>query len=374
MKIVHTVPTIDIKVSAGLGQSALETHRQLLVRGHDSIMLTMWPPHSSLSRTPGVVPLPWPGANPFFWGPRNRLEIEASIRQADVVHCHGLHTHLNWCASHACSKHGIPLVLHPHGTLNPWYRRRKRLAKWAVYHLWERSSYRHAWYWRALSEKEVEEIRFVEPAARTLIICNGVDISALKTTGEEDPRQFFPSANPNNRWLLYMGRIAKVKGVDRLLRAWQQLSDFHGQWQLLLAGPDSEGFTANCRELADCLPEKARPVWLGTVTGEQKEKLLSAADLFVLPSLAEGLPVAAIEAMAGRTAVALTDACNLAPALEAGAGWKLPDRESELPGAIATALSASDQERASRARVAQEWVGEHLSWNRVLHALLQGPT
>ena len=59
----------------------------------------------------------------------------------------------------------------------------------------------------------------------------------------------------------------------------------------------------------------------GMVTGELKKKLLARANLFCLPSLAEGFPIAVLEAMASATPVLITPECNFSSVEINSAGW-----------------------------------------------------
>jgi glycosyltransferase involved in cell wall biosynthesis len=95
--------------------------------------------------------------------------------------------------------------------------------------------------------------------------------------------------------ILYIGRLERIKGVDVLLRAAEQIPEA----DLLIAGAGAEGM--RLRKLAASL---AVPVkFLGAVGAEEKFRLLAEANVFVLPSRVmpsgrtEGLPVTLLEAM-----------------------------------------------------------------------------
>ena len=63
MKTLHVVPSIDVAQGAGLGASALELHRQMLVDGSESRLLTTG---NIPDRSPNVETLPVAFQNPFF--------------------------------------------------------------------------------------------------------------------------------------------------------------------------------------------------------------------------------------------------------------------------------------------------------------------
>jgi len=103
--------------------------------------------------------------------------------------------------------------------------------------------------------------------------------------------------------ILFLGHLKKSKGVALLLEAWQRLQPEIPGWELWLAGPDREGFADAVSEVE--LRQK-RIRFHGVVQGEQKEKLLRQASIFVLPSEAEGLPNSMLEAMAYQIPVIAT--------------------------------------------------------------------
>ena len=133
--LLHTVPSIDVADGGGLGGAALALHQQLLADGANSHLVTTG--RRGRNDGPGITALRLARRNPFFYDPRSRAVIDAAVRKADVVHAHGLYSHLNWCVGDSCARWGKPLVCHPQGTLAPWYLRKRWLAKKVVHRLFE---------------------------------------------------------------------------------------------------------------------------------------------------------------------------------------------------------------------------------------------
>jgi glycosyltransferase involved in cell wall biosynthesis len=93
-------------------------------------------------------------------------------------------------------------------------------------------------------------------------------------------------------YVLFMGRLVPEKGVHRLFEAYRGLKT---DKPLVIAGPE-----AHAREYGEHLHKMAagdaRIRFIGPITGEAKERFLSNAYVFVLPSEIEGLPVSVLEA------------------------------------------------------------------------------
>ncbi|MGB0675920.1 MAG: glycosyltransferase, partial [Candidatus Nanopelagicales bacterium] len=103
--------------------------------------------------------------------------------------------------------------------------------------------------------------------------------------------------------LLYLGRLSPEKGVDVLIDAWSLVADAHPGWKLQIVGdgPDRDRLHAQSVDLAG----EDRIEWQETT--DDPESVLSGADLLVVPSRTEGLPLVIAEAQAYEVPVVATD-------------------------------------------------------------------
>ncbi|MGM3309067.1 glycosyltransferase family 4 protein [Anabaena sp. WFMT] len=117
------------------------------------------------------------------------------------------------------------------------------------------------------------------------------------------------------RLFVYQGRIATEKNVEPLLRAWKQ-SDMGVNSKLLIVGdgplkPSLEPFYG----------QEDGIIWLGFIADENRRiEILRGADVFILPSLVEGLSLSLLEAMSCGLACLATDVGADGEVLEKGAG------------------------------------------------------
>ncbi|ETX27781.1 glycosyltransferase [Roseivivax isoporae] len=158
--------------------------------------------------------------------------------------------------------------------------------------------------------------------------------------------------------LLFVGRLARVKGVALLLRAVAALAERVPDLHLTLIGdgPDRAGLEAEARALGIA----ERCTFLGYRGQAEVAEALGHADLFVLPSFAEGVPVVLMEAMAAGLPVVTTRIAGVPELVEDGVSGLLvaPGDAGRLADALARLL-ADPGERArmgaaGRARVAAE--------------------
>ena len=123
----------------------------------------------------------------------------------------------------------------------------------------------------------------------------GTDTDLFKPLG---PRQF----TSRKKQILCVSRLDSRKGLDFLLNAFKEVI-VDAEARLIIGGDGPEKH--NLLKLADSL---SLPVeFLGTIAYENLSKLYNEADLFVLPSFYEGLPLVALEAMACGTPTIVSD-------------------------------------------------------------------
>lgn len=111
----------------------------------------------------------------------------------------------------------------------------------------------------------------------------------------ELPVQIPQRLNSHKVTLLFCGRVGQRKGTFDLIRAFANLSDEQKNCtELIIAG---DGEIEQGRKLAENLNLGEYITFLGWVNSEQRDELLAKADVFILPSYNEGLPLAILEAM-----------------------------------------------------------------------------
>jgi len=96
--------------------------------------------------------------------------------------------------------------------------------------------------------------------------------------------------------VLFVSRLIERKGLQFLMPALASLGPDVGPWRLVVVGdgPRHEALLSQAMELG--LTDRIE--WLGQVAHDELSAIYRRADLFVLPSLSEGMPNVVLEAMA----------------------------------------------------------------------------
>jgi glycosyltransferase involved in cell wall biosynthesis len=238
----------------------------------------------------------------------------------------------------------LPIVIHLHGArFDAFYRSRPAWARRAIAWMFARADRVIALgpHWQRFVTAEIGV-----PPGRIVMIANGVARPAAPAA----------IAAPDPPHILFLGRLGQRKGVDALLAALASPALAARRWRATLAGDgDVAGWTERARRLG--LDQRVRlPGW---VHAETVEQLLASATMLVLPSHAEGLPMAVIEALAYRIVVVTTPVGAVPDFLADGESAVLvPPGDAD---ALARAIAGLLDDAALRARIAD---GGHAAYRR----------
>lgn len=287
------------------------------------------------------------------------------VSEADVVHIHCLWNALHLSVGIIARRQGIPYVISPHGTLDPWsLRQSPRRKRWAL-RLGFRKLLHHAAALHVLNDAEASLIAPLKLEVPTIVIPNGVKLADIRHGGRQEDDE--SGQRPRTPILLFLGRIHHKKGLDIVIRAMPSVRERYPCTTLLVVGPD-DGDQDRVKALATDLGVDDAVRFLGPRFGIDKDQLMAAATLFLLPSRQEGSPMAVLEAMACGLPSIVSRACHLSAAAMVGAVVELPGEEvyhRDLAEEI-VALLNDRQRRVEIGLAASAWVNEHGTWESIV--------
>jgi len=225
--------------------------------------------------------------------------LTESLRQLkpDLVHASLTLSPLDFLLPEICAELDLPLVATFHTPFAGKGARFKSGTQLLAYQLYAPFLVN---YDRTIVFSQVQKevlARLGVPAENVAVIPNGVDVQRYSPGASAIKAEF------NAQTLfVYQGRLAAEKNVEALLRAWKQ-AEMKPESKLLIVGdgpltPSLKPFYGSEHGI----------VWLGFVADEQRRiEILRGADVFILPSLVEGLSLSLLEAMACGLACLATD-------------------------------------------------------------------
>lgn len=185
-----------------------------------------------------------------------------------------------------------------------------------------------------------------DAASRARVRADLAEADASLAIGEEAPLA------------VYTGRLHAMKGLDFLIRAWPKVLERIPNARLWLVGDGP--YRAELNDLIGQLGLWGFVYLAGPF--DDVEEFLRAADVFVLPSLEEGMSLALLEAMAmGLPVIASAIPANEAIVEQGVTGWLAPPRDSDqLAALMLEAFEHRDQARrlgqAARESVTQRYL------------------
>ncbi len=216
-----------------------------------------------------------------------------------------------------------------------------------------------------LAKCELDAYRAFVPEQEIVALPNGIDCRPFATLPTV---RSYPDTPLR---LLYVGRLAREKGLYESLQAVRLAHELGVDVRLVVAGSGPE--EARLKRYAQALSIASRVTFAGPVFGSDKVKLMAGSDVMLLPSYAEGLPYALLEAMAAGLPMIATPVGAIPDVMTDGIhGFIVPPHDGK---AIAEALAvmAGDREqlswmsRASRRRIRAAFSIERLAAELALH-------
>ena len=310
------------------------------------------------------------------------LQMVPDIEGTDLVHSHtwyangaGRIAQLTYAAPHVVTAHSLE-------PLRPWKAEQLgggyRLSSWI-----EREAFEHADGVIAVSEAMRRDIARAYPAIpddRMHVVYNGIDLDDWQRVDDPEAVRAL-GIDPDRPTVVFVGRITRQKGLPYLLRAVAELpADV--QVVLCAGAPDTQEILQEVTGLVDGLREQRDGViWIDRMLSHDEiVRVLSAATVFVCPSVYEPLGIVNLEAMACGIPVVGTQTGGIPEVVADGLTGRIvpieqvqdgtgtpvdPDRfVADLAGVLTEVLSdpglAALMGRAGRMRVETEF-----TWARI---------
>lgn len=293
----------------GLEYHVESLSRKLVEAGHVVVVYTMHVPGSKRTGTIDGVEVhrfrsaAAPMNNPVMPGLLRELLRKDDF---DVIHAHGyLHATTNMCALRRVFN-DTPMVVTSHGAVMG-YKGWRGIIERSYHRTVGRCTLSLADRVIALSSTQADIIRGLGVVAgKVAVIPNWIDVSEIHAeSGGTGFRETYRLGS--GPVILFVGRLQPRKGVEYLVEAMRYTKS---EPKLVVIGDELPAYRGSRERLERKAEEygfKERVIFLGNLSREDIGPAYMAADVFVLPSLAEGLPIVLLEAMAFGRCVLATD-------------------------------------------------------------------
>jgi glycosyltransferase involved in cell wall biosynthesis len=229
--------------------------------------------------------------------------------------------------------------------------------------------------WRviACSEYMAGEVTgfFQCPRDKIDVIPNGVDTTRFDRLEGQDLSHFRSMyALPSEEIAFYVGRVVLEKGLHTLVRALPLILTKHPSTKIVVAGKGPE--LESLRSLAWSLGVGEKVLFTGFIADDDRDRLFKVAQCAVFPSLYEPFGIVALEAMAAKCPVVVSEVGGLREVVQhAQTGITVyPDDPSSLAWGILHTLQHPEW-AAARVRNAYKVVREEYNWERIARLTAQ---
>ncbi|UCC94673.1 MAG: glycosyltransferase [Candidatus Omnitrophota bacterium] len=293
--------------------------------------------------------------------------LKENLKQFNIIHIHSVYLYPTFIAAYWCRRYQKPYILNPFGALDPSMIKLKgRIKKTLYIKFIESRTIKSAQRIHVASAYEKERLYALGFRVPTAIIPVGLNMSesydacALPDFLEEE----YPLLKGKKK-VLFLGRLHPKKGCDILASAFKMIIERTKDVYLVIAGSGSASYLKKIKGLFRKIGIDRHVFFTGMLLGEKKLSAFYHSDIFVLPSYGENFGVAALEAMAAKLPVVITNCVGLSPDVEEyRAGTVIEPDSLSVATAIMNLLENAPL-RESMGQNGKRLVEERFTWDHV---------
>jgi glycosyltransferase involved in cell wall biosynthesis len=266
-----------------------------------------------------------------------------SLKGFDLVHVTSF-----WCypaipAISSARHHQIPYLISVHGTLRNMALKLHDLKRFLYFHAIEKRhiEFAAALHYTTEMERQLDDVHHF--SVPSFIVPNGME--AQESRGDVDTEQARQSYGlaPGLQVITFLGRLAPVKALDRLLKAVASPTLRDQPLQVVIAGPDA-GARSSLEHLAKELRIESQVLFLGAIDPQERGRLFAASNILALVSENENFGYTAVEAMSAGVPVLVSQGVGICrEVLADGAGLVVPLEVEAIARAIMEMFADHDK-------------------------------
>lgn len=372
MRVLHVIPSVEER-SGGPATAIVPMCRALQQEGVEVLLVTT---DAGLRNCAGggdhngvpAIVFPSQLGESFKYSRPLTSWLHSNIHEFSVAHIHAVFNHSSVAAAHVCRKGGIPYIVRPLGTLEPWSMSQKPVRKRLFWQVSGKGMLRRAAAVHYTTDAEKLSTERLLGLNHGRVIALGIETNS--TPAPVELTQHFPEF-ANEPYVLVLSRLHRKKGLDILIDAFLALIENpkFAHWRLVIAGDGPPDYVLKLKGMVAASAHTDRVAFTGWLDGAKKDALLSSASLLVLPSYQENFGLCVLEALSHSVPVLVSPHVNLAREIVlANAGWIATVNKDSLITRLAEALG-DHEERARRGRAGKQ-LSQKYSWENSAKGLV----
>ena len=245
----------------------------------------------------------------YTFSPQMFIEILKEVKYSDLVHITMFWNFQTLTGSLGSIFYKKPYIICPAGALSEEsITSRSTNIKKLYFYLIAQYYSKQASAFMLNSYAERDELAvFLKLKNKTFVIPNGIDLDEFSDLPKKGDFKKIYSVLQDKKYLLFLGRIHKKKGLDLLVETFKELTKEYNDLCLVIAGPDNGNYLREIQETLKVFNLLNRVILPGVLSGREKLAAYVDAEAFILPSYSENFALVVIEALACGTPVVISD-------------------------------------------------------------------
>jgi glycosyltransferase involved in cell wall biosynthesis len=316
-KILYFIDSLS-NYKSGVHVSLLKTCEVMHNNGHDVTLIggydIIYPSNNHEFKTIGFKVC---GLKSFNYLKGLSDWLKTNINNFDLVSIHTIWSFSNYYIVKACLNNNVPFIVTPHGMLHKEALKISSFKKKLAQYIFLKDLFSKSSGFQALNEFEKTQIQLFGINTNIFLVGNGIDLPEFNFGYNNFPKSLQELDLSNKIICLYIGRLHPIKGIDLLIKAWNDICK-HPNWHLIIAGDGDEKYVNYLKSIVSNSSLDSIS-FVGYVENVEKFYYYDLSSFCILPSLSEAFPMAVLESFAYSKPVLITNGCVFVEAIQSNA-------------------------------------------------------
>lgn len=294
-----------------------------------------------------------------------KTQLKTEIKDLDLIHTHCLYDIGNIWIYRILKGVDKPFFISTRGVLSKYAQRHRKYIKIFI----------NSIFFKILKNADLifaqtpdEKIDCEKIGLKNIMILNnGIDLSNFKHLPSKYEFRKKYGINNDDKLILYLGRINKIKGLKLLVESFAGLKHLE-KLKLVLIGPDDNYFP-KLKKLIKKFKIKDKVLYLNGLYGKEKLEAYAACDIFCLPSVFDCCPNSMLEACASGLPIITTNTNGLSYLIKEGGGIIIPSQDHKSLKKAILYLIENPIKSNEVFKNVKDQVTHEFDWNRIVDKL-----
>jgi glycosyltransferase involved in cell wall biosynthesis len=268
------------------------------------------------------------------------LNKEIKLTSNLIINIHNQWNYIPYLALQLKRKYNFKLVSTIRGSI-----KLDKLHKKIVWILFQKTMLNNCDLIHVTKKSDITDLRELGIKSKIAYVPNGINLEEFTNLPTKKLAKENLELDSNKKYILFLGRIHKAKGLAYLVNSWIKIAHQYTNWDLLIVGPIYDKQYKD-KIISNIISHNLlrRVHFKGMLKGNKKIEALSASSLFVLPSFSENFGMSIAEAMAAKLPVITTHGTPWQEITQYDSGWWIELTDENINSSLKEALNCNDEE------------------------------